>query len=168
MQQKCSSITQYFIYIIMYVHNYNDLLGWSRHISMDVARRRVVNGVTSNSSNKVPIEQLMGLDVCEVPASDDKFAGFKGCSVRALLGAAKPGTTGVFVAGDGMTTDPISFEHLSTGIVMHTDPSGQPLQHGGPLRVWFPPECGLRCSRGNNLAVKDVRSLTLTSTPDAA
>jgi hypothetical protein len=132
---------------------------------MEVTRRRLVNGVTSNSSSKVPLDQIYALEVCEVPATDEKFAGYMGCSVRALLGAAKSGT-GVFIAGDGMQTEPIAIELLVLGILMHTDASGnQPLQQGGPLRVWFPPECGLRCGKGNNLAVKDVKNLTLTITP---
>ena len=131
---------------------------------MEVARRRVVNGVTSNSANRVSLQQILGLETLEVPVTDAKFAGYKGCSVKALLGAAKSGT-GVFVAGDGMTTEPIPYEHLVAGIMMHTDADGEPLQQGGPLRVWFPPEMGLVCGSGNNLSVKDVKSLTLTVTP---
>ena len=42
---------------------------------------------------------------------------------------------------------------------------GKPLQHGGPLRLWFPAETGLRCSSGNPLAVKDVRRFELTVSP---
>ena len=104
--------------------------------------------MTSNSSNNVPLEQLTSLEPATVPASDAKFAGFVGCSVKALLGAAKSGT-GVFTAGDGMSTEPIAFEILAQGIVLHTDAEGKPLQHGGPLRLWFPAETGLRCSSGN-------------------
>ena len=92
---------------------------------MEVTRRRLVDGVTSNSSSKVPLDQLYALDLCEVPATDEKFAGYKGCSVRALLGAAKSGT-GVFIAGDGMQTEPIAFEHLVLGILMHTDAARWP------------------------------------------
>ena len=81
-----------------------------------------------------------------------------------MLGAAKSGT-GVFTAGDGMSTEPIAFEILAQGIVLHTDAEGKPLQHGGPLRLWFPAEAGLRCSSGNPLAVKDVRRFELTVSP---
>ena len=108
----------------------------------------------------------MSLEPAIVP--DDgvqtKFTGSKGCSVAALLGAAKSGT-GVFTAGDGMQTEPIPFETLKQGIVMYTDADGNALQHGGPLRLWFPAEAGLRCSKGNPLAVKDVRRFELTVTP---
>ena len=129
---------------------------------MEVTRRRNVNGVTSMSANRVPMEQILGADVCEVPADDDKkFGGHRGCSVRALLGAAKSGTA-VFTAGDGMVTEPIEFATLLQGILIHSDADGKPLEHGGPLRLWFPPACGLRCAKGNPLAVKDVRSMELT------
>jgi hypothetical protein len=131
---------------------------------MEISRRRVVNGVSSRSASKVPLEQILSLDTVEVAAVDPKFAGYKGCSVSALLGAAKDGT-GIFAAGDGMLTDPIGFDILVTGVVLHTDPSGQPLEHGGPLRLYFPPDANLRCSSGNPLTVKDVRSLELTVAP---
>ena len=124
----------------------------------------MVNGVTSNSANKVPMEQLLALDLQVVPDSDAKFAGYKGCSVKALLGAAKSGM-GVFTAADGMATDPIPFDILGQGIVLHQDPQGQPLEHGGPLRLWFPEDCGLRCSSGNPLAVKGVVDFELTVSP---
>lgn len=131
---------------------------------MEIARRRVVNGVTSNSSNKVPLEQIIELPLISVPITDAKFAGYSGCSVRALLGAAQSGT-GIFVAGDGMTSEPIAFDSLSASILMHMDANGHPLKQGGPLRAWIPPEAGLRCSSGNPISIKDVRSLTLTITP---
>ena len=106
----------------------------------------------------------MSMDVVVIE-SDAKFKGYKGTRVAALLGAAKTGT-GVFTAGDGMQTDPIAFDILQQGIVMHTDADGKPLTHGGPLRLWFPADAGLRCSSGNNLAVKDVRRFELTVTPE--
>ena len=78
---------------------------------MEVSRRRVVNGVSSQSSNKIPLRQIMELQIVEVPSSDPKFAGCQGCSVHALMGAAKSGT-GVFTAGDALQTEPIPFESL--------------------------------------------------------
>lgn len=108
----------------------------------------------------------MSMEPALIPDSDSKFKGYKGCSVGALLGAAKSGT-GVFTAGDGMATESIAFEILKQGIVMHTDADGKsPLQHGGPLRLWFPAEAGLRCASGNPLAVKDVKKFELTVTPE--
>ena len=77
---------------------------------MEVSRRRVVNGVNSQSSNKVTFEQIVQLEIEDIPA-DAKFAGCKGCSVRALMGAVKSGS-GVFTAGDGMKTEAIPFETL--------------------------------------------------------
>ena len=130
---------------------------------MEVSRRRVVNGVNSQSSNKVTMEQIVALDVETVPSADSKFAGAKGCSVRALMGAAKSGT-GIFTAGDSMQTEPIPFETLTQGIMMHTGADGQPIS-GGPLRLWFPANCGLVCGSGNNLSVKDVRRFELTASP---
>lgn len=121
-----------------------------------------MSGVSSQSSNKVTLDQIVALDMVEVPSSDKKFAGCKGCAVRALMGAAKSGT-GTFMAGDAMQTEPIPFETLVQGIMMHTGADGQPIR-GGPLRLWFPAECGLVCSSGNNLSVKDVRRFELTAT----
>jgi len=134
-------------------------------LPMEVKRRRVVDGVTSNSSNRVPLEQLAALEQVAVPADDPKFSGYKGCSVQSLCGNAKSGTTGVFVASDGLTTVPIPLEVLVRGILMMSDAQGQPLTQGGPLRSWFPADAGLVCGSGNNLSVKDVRSLELTSAP---
>ena len=122
----------------------------------------VVHGETSNSSSSLSLDQLISMDPAVVPDTDAKFAGCKGCSVKALLGAAKSGSLGVFVAGDGMLTDPIAFDILVRGIMLHTDSDGKPLTRGGPLRLWFPEDAGLRCSSGNNLAVKDVRRMELT------
>ena len=47
---------------------------------------------------------------------------------------------------------------------MHTGNDGQPIS-GGPLRLWFPAECGFVCGSGNNLSLKDVRRFELTVSP---
>lgn len=132
-------------------------------VAVEVAHRRIVGGVASCDSKTTMLEQLLDLDTSAVPDSDAKFSGYRGCGVKALLGDAASGT-GVVVAGDGMTTEPIALEHLQRSILMHSDAQGEPLQTGGPLRMWIPPEAGLVCHMGNNISVKDVRSLTLTVT----
>jgi hypothetical protein len=133
---------------------------------MEVSRRKAANGVSSRTSNKIPMAQILELDTVKVPESDSKFAGCVGVSVRLLMGAAKSGC-GIFTAGDGMQTEQIPFEVLGQAIVMHTDSSGQPIS-GGPLRLWFPAECGLVWGSGNNLSVKDVIGFELTVPPSTA
>ena len=114
---------------------------------------------------KVPLEQILTLETLEVPATDPKLGGCKGCSVRALLGAATSGS-GVLTAADGMKTEPLPFETLVQGVLVHTGTDGELLgSNGGPLRAWWPAECGMVCGSGNPLTIKDVRSLTLTVTP---
>ena len=108
------------------------------------------------------LDQLTCQDPAFVPDADGKFAGYKGFPVRALLDDAQRTGTGIFTAGDGMRTDPIPLEILVQGILLHTDANGNALQHGGPLRLWFPTACGLRCGSGNPLAVKDVRRFELS------
>ena len=124
--------------------------------------RRLVAGSTTYHKHR-SIDDLLALDRHVVPDSDAKFKGFSGCQVTAVLDDEAVGGMGIFVAGDGMHTDPIAFEIVVQGILMHTDAEGQPLSGGGPLRLWFPAEAGLRCSSGNPLSVKDVRSLTLST-----
>ena len=73
---------------------------------MEISRRRIVAGVSGNSKSEVTLEQILELEKVEVPEADPKFAGCKGVSVRALMGAAKSGT-GVFTARDGMETEQV-------------------------------------------------------------
>ena len=98
------------------------------------------------------------------PNTDAKFGGHRGCPVRTLMGSAKSGT-GIFGARDGLRTESIPFEILVRGILLHSDAKGEALQSGGPLRLWFPEDAGLRCASGNPLAVKDVCKFELTVSP---
>ena len=84
--------------------------------------------------------------------------------MRYVLGSAKSGT-GIFGARDGMRTDAIPFDTMVKGILLHSDAKGEALQSGGPLRLWFPEDAGLRCASGNPLAVKDVCKFELTVSP---
>ena len=112
---------------------------------------------------EISLDQATSKECAVVPDTDGKFAGYKGCPVRALLNEGQSTGTGVFTAGDGMSTEPVAFDILVQGILLHTDASGNALKHGGPLRLWFPSECGLRCASGNPLAVKDVRRFELSA-----
>ena len=118
--------------------------------------------VTGNSSQRLSLEQIVAFDTQRVPETDNKFGGFSGCGVRALLADGAESGAGVFIAADGMTTESIAFDILAQGILLHTDAQGQPLPRGGPLRAWFPAETELRCGSGNPLCVKDVRTLMLS------
>ena len=50
------------------------------------------------------------------------------------------GISGVLAASDGISTEPIAYEELTKGWIIHSDASGAELKQGqgGPLRVVFP------------------------------
>ena len=100
---------------------------------------------------------VKGLAKVESIALDDavvgaKLAGCKGISVRTLLARVRPqmgnGVSGTFVAADGAATDPIDFDELVRGWLVHSDSTGSnlPASLGGPLRVVYPSGCAVQSS----------------------
>jgi len=132
-------------------------------VGITVVRKGTKDGVEQQSAKVLSLEQLLSSSRSTVPESDDKFAGFTGCSLSVILEDVASGS-GICIAGDGMTTEPVPLEYLQRSILMHSDAQGDPLQSGGPLRLWIPPEAGLICKQGNNISVKDVQRIVLTTT----
>ena len=98
---------------------------------------------------------VKGLAKVESIALDDavvgkKLAGCKGISIRTLLARVRPqmgnGVSGTFVAADGAATEPIEFDELVRGWLVHSDSSGGdlPASLGGPLRVVYPSGCAIQ------------------------
>ena len=131
--------------------------------TMQVERRRNVNGATSASKAKVTLEDLLALEAITVesPPFPADAAGCSGVSVSHLLGKATAGV-GVFIGDD--ETEKIDYEELAKGVLLTTSATGAPLSldDGGPLRCVFP--VGVALQEDDSPAdVRDVRLLTLTT-----
>ena len=53
-------------------------------------------------------------------------------------GLAVKDASGVFVAFDGVATQPVAAAELGKGVLIHTEAGGAPLSRGGPLRLNYP------------------------------
>jgi hypothetical protein len=115
--------------------------------------------------------QKLQCDVLSRECAGPKLVGCKATAIGTLLGKVRPslgqGVSGVFVASDGATTDPISFGDLVTGWIVHSDPTGAalPPSLGGPLRVVYPEGSRVTsiCGKPTALTLKGLVRLELYS-----
>mmetsp|Transcript_31822 Transcript_31822/g.83171 ORF Transcript_31822/g.83171 Transcript_31822/m.83171 type:complete len:288 (-) Transcript_31822:427-1290(-) len=125
-----------------------------------------------SSSINVTVKGLQRLQA-EVLSADivgAKLAGCKAASISSLLARTRPnmgeGISGVFTASDGATTDPIAWEDLITGWIVHSSQdSDLPPALGGPLRVVFPNGSSVTsiCGKPTPLTLKGAIALKLCS-----
>ena len=127
-----------------------------------------------SSSLNVSVKGLVKVEslILDDALVGSKLSGAKGISVGTLLGRVRPqmgnGVCGMFVASDGIATDPIAYNELVKGYIVHSDASGSELPGslGGPLRVIFPSGCAVQnsvCGTPKPVNLKGVIRLTLSS-----
>ena len=125
------------------------------------------------SSMTVSVKGMSKLESAALSEADvgAKLAGCKAIGIGTLLGRVRPsmgnGISGVFVASDGISTEPIAYEDLTQGWIIHSDASGGELTQGGPLRVVFPTGVAVQssiCGNPKPVNLKGVVRLELAST----
>jgi len=133
-----------------------------------------VGETTDHASSCVTADLGIGETEATVtlPSAAKKLAGCRGTPVSALLPPSVdelPLASGVFVASDGVTTEPIALAELKRVLLVHGAPDGSPLpaSMGGPLRAWAPDGCAVQrsqCGTGPApVRVKFVTELRVSS-----
>lgn len=133
---------------------------------MEVVKCIQADGETKTTKTELSLEDIRAFDTVTVSDESSKMNRHIGFSVVNLVGDLTR-CSGVFTASDGVSSEPIVHDELIQGLILHSDPDGEPLQRGGPLRVWFPVDVAIQASpcgkASKSLELKFLRSLTITS-----
>jgi hypothetical protein len=127
------------------------------------------------SSLTLTVKGLTKLESKTLPAGvgGSKLVGCKAIALSTLLERVRPnlgnGVSGIFTASDGVVTDPISFDELVKGFIVHSDAQGGALSQGlgGLLRLVFPDGVAVQaavCGTPKAVNLKGVIKLELKST----
>lgn len=127
------------------------------------------------SSLTLTVKGLTKLESKTLPAGvgGSKLVGCQAIALSTLLERVRPnlgnGVSGIFTASDGVVTDPISFDELVKGFIVHSDAQGGALSQGlgGLLRLVFPDGVAVQaavCGTPKAVNLKGVIKLELKST----
>jgi hypothetical protein len=127
------------------------------------------------SSLTLTVKGLTKLESKTLPAGvgGSKLVGCQAIALSTLLERVRPnlgnGVSGIFTASDGVVTDPISFDELVKGFIVHSDAQGGALSQGlgGLVRLVFPDGVAVQaavCGTPKAVNLKGVIKLELKST----
>ena len=127
------------------------------------------------SSLTLTVKGLTKLESKTLPAGvgGSKLVGCQAIALSTLLERVRPnlgnGVSGIFTASDGVITEPISFDELVKGFIVHSDAQGGALSQnlGGLLRLVFPDSVAVQaavCGTPKAVNLKGVIKLELKST----